>query len=130
MRAIDSNIVIRLCARDDKDQLDIALTTIESPFIILPTVILESVWVLQTIYKLDRVELASKLTELLGHENATSVSSDAVMWAIERFALGADFADMLHVALASEAEGSCFATFDRGIAKYVTDDEMIIETLA
>ena len=128
MRAIDSNIVIRLFARD-KNQLDIALTIIESPFLILPTVILESVWVLQTVYKLDRKELASKLAELIGHENATPIASNAIMWAIEHFAAGADFADMLHVALASEAEGSCFATFDRGIAKYVSNDEMMIETL-
>jgi predicted nucleic-acid-binding protein len=129
MRAIDSNIVIRLFARDDQNQLEIALTIIESPFLILPTVVLESLWVLQTVYKLDRIELASKFTELIGHENATSVSSDAIMWAIEHFAIGADFADMLHIALASEADGNRFATFDRGIAKYVSDDEMTIETL-
>ena len=129
MRAIDTNIIIRLVTQDDQEQLSTALTIIGFPFLVLPTVILESVWVLQSVYKVDRVALAAKLTEIVGHENANLVSGNAMMWAVERFAMGADFADMLHIALASEAKASQFSTFDKSITKYVSNAKMPIETL-
>ncbi len=56
-----------------------------------------------------------RLRLLLGNPNAYPISSAAILWALERYAEGADFADALHLALANEAQATSFATFDAGV---------------
>ena len=129
MRAIDTNIVVRLLARDDDDQLRVAENLIGSPFLVLPTVVLESVWVLRTIYRLSRSELALKLNDLLGNRNAILVSGDALKRAVNDFSIGGDFGDMLHLALAEEANAESFVTFDQKLSKAGVRSAVQIETL-
>lgn len=130
MRAIDTNIVVRLLARDDDNQLEIAENLIGSPFLVLPTVILEAVWVLQTTYRLSRGELVLKLNDFLGNTNAILVSADALKQAVQSYGSGGDFGDMLHLALAAEANAESFATFDQQLAKAGGHSAISIETLA
>jgi predicted nucleic-acid-binding protein len=129
MRAVDTNIVVRLLARDNDDQLAIAEKLIGEPFLILPTVILEAVWVLQVTYKVSRSELALKLNDLLGNSNAILVSGDALKQAVDDYAIGGDFGDSLHLALAGEADAASFATFDKKLAKSRQQSSIQIETL-
>jgi predicted nucleic-acid-binding protein len=80
---------------DDEHQSAVALAIINDPFLILPTVLLELIWVLSS-----------------------------------RYEAGADFADMLHIALAKELEATTFATFDNRIkADIVQDLDLALETL-
>jgi predicted nucleic-acid-binding protein len=129
MRAIDTNIVVRLLARDNDDQLETAENLIGSPFLVLPTVILEAVWVLQTTYRLPRGELVLKLNDLLGNKNAILVSADALKQAVNSYGAGGDFGDMLHLALAAEANAESFATFDQKLVKAGADFQIPIETV-
>lgn len=128
MRAIDTNVVVRLMVRDDADLLAVARTIVTAPFMILPTVVLEAEWVLRSSYRLSPAEIAGRLSRLLGNENAVVVSSEALHWALARMVEGADFADALHIALAAEAEALSFATFDRGAAG-LDGDTMTVELL-
>lgn len=117
MRALDTNVVVRLFARDHSDQVAQAERLLSEEFVILPTVLLEAAWVLQARYRLGRHELALKLREFLGLDNAITISANEVRWAVDRFAEGADFADALHLALATEAGASSLATFDQRLAR-------------
>lgn len=128
MRALDTNILVRLFARDDRDQLARAEALLAEEFITMPTVLLEAVWVLQARYGMKRAELALKLRDFLGLDNAVIVSATAIGWAVERFAEGADFADALHLALATEAGAESFVTFDQRLATDVAG-LLPIETL-
>ena len=128
MRAVDTNIVVRLVAHDDEIQWAIADGLMAEPFIVLPTVILEAEWVLRSAYKLPRNVVAGRLGVLLGNPNADPISSAAILWALDRYAEGADFADALHLALASEVQATSFATFDTGMAK-IAEPPLRVETL-
>jgi predicted nucleic-acid-binding protein len=129
MRAIDTNIVVRLIVEDDAAQRTIADRLIEEPFLVLPTVVLETVWVVQSQIGLARADIVDRLRHFLGHQNALVQSGDVVGWALDRFEHGADFGDMLHVGFAIAAEADKFATFDKKLQKHVDAPGFIVETL-
>ena len=129
MRALDTNILVRLFALDDPQQYEIATELIGEPFIVLPTVLVELVWVLQTSFGMKRPEISQKLYEFLGMENSVWPSESNIKWIVDQFHAGADFADTLHLALAAEVQATSFATFDRGIDK-ISTPPIPIETLA
>ncbi len=129
MRAIDTNVIVRLIARDDPNHLSIVETLIDEPFLLLPTVILESVWVLESRFDFDRQAISAKMRQLLGHINAVAPDGDAVGWALDRYENGADFADMVHIALAATLDVLKFATFDRRVARHTDEPRITIEQL-
>ncbi|MBV8973235.1 MAG: hypothetical protein JO290_13200 [Sphingomonadaceae bacterium] len=67
------------------------------------------------------------MVDLLDIATLTVVEREAVAWAVTRYAAGADFADMLHLALSGEA--SRFATFDRDVAPYADAAVVPVETV-
>lgn len=115
VRAFDTNVVVRLLTTDDKAQAATAEALLHEPFLLLPSVLIETVGVLRTRYGYTRQTLSAKLNALLGLDMAVIVSPDAVEWAMLRHDEGADFADMLHAALAAEHDADSFATFDNRI---------------
>ncbi len=129
MKAIDTNIVLRLIVRDDFDQVEKAKSIVALPFVLLPTVILEAVWVLQTRYGFERGRIVEELAKVIALGTATVVSRIAIQWALERFSFGGDFADMLHVGLAAETEATHFVTFDKRVQRSVADADIIVETI-
>ena len=129
MRAIDTNIVIRLIVRDEPGQLAIAENFMQMPYMLLPTVIMEVIWVLESRYRLAPKDVAERLAPLLGNRHAFIVSVGSVEWALAQYAQGADFADALHLALAAEVQATAFTTFDKGLSK-ISTPPIPIETLA
>ncbi|KPF67301.1 hypothetical protein IP88_12385 [alpha proteobacterium AAP81b] len=116
MLAIDTNIVVRLIARDDPDQVALAEAAVSAPFLLLPTVVLEAEWVLRGRYKLPRERIADGFAIIAGLWMARVASAEALASAIARWRNGGDFADHFHLALAAEADASGFVTFDRALA--------------
>ena len=96
--------------------------------VVVPTVLLELVWVLASGAKWSRARIVAAVGDLLTIATLTVVDREAVEWAVERFATGADFADMLHLALSGEA--AAFATFDQNIARFADTAVVAVETLA
>lgn len=129
MRAIDTNIFVRLAARDDPSQLETAYQLIEEEFLVVPTVVLEAEWVLRSAYGMDRQSIADEMRDVLGLEKANLVSGKALHAALTRFEEGADFADALHACLAAEAGATDFVTFDKGIDKQLAELPISIKTL-
>ena len=129
MRAIDTNILVRLAARDDPAQLEIAYQLIEEEFLILPTAVMEAEWVLRSTYGMSSQDIANELRDVLGHDKAKLVSGNAMEAALTCLESGADFADALHALLASETGATTFATFDKGVRKQLSKLPIRIETL-
>ena len=68
MRAVDSNIVVRLITRDHPTQVDSAEQFVEPGAWVSLLALAESVWVLKAIYALDPEEIASAIDYFLNHK--------------------------------------------------------------
>ena len=116
MIALDTNVVVRLLVDDDPAQTRRARKLLETrTTLVLPTVLLETEWVLRGAYEIGRLAIAASVRKLLGLPNITLGNAHAIAQALAWFEAGMDFADALHLALAGEAEG--FVTFDARLAK-------------
>ncbi len=116
MLAIDTNIVVRFLTRDDERQAQRTRALIDSSPVFVPTtVLLEAEWVLRSVYQLGAAEIASALTQFIGHPNVKPEQPDRVAAALEWAGRGMDFADALHLASARECEA--FVTFDERLTK-------------
>lgn len=114
MKAIDTNILIRLIARDEPSQEEIAERVLaDGDVLILPTVLLEAEWVLRSSYGLPRERIATALKTICGADNVHIVSEAAMLAALDRYSRQGDFADLVHLALAAEENAKAFVTFDR-----------------
>ncbi len=117
MKAIDTNVLVRLVTRDDEKQAAVAEALVEAgDTLVLPTVVLETEWVLRSRYGLSRRRIADGLGTLLGQPGIAVVSGKAVAMALNAYAEAGDFADHLHFALAAEQGAAAFATFDRAFS--------------
>lgn len=116
MIALDTNVVVRLLVDDDPIQTRRARKLLETrTALVLPTVLLETEWVLRGAYGIGRPAIAGSIRKLLGLPNVTPGNAQAIAAALEWFEAGLDFADALHLALAGEVEE--FVTFDARLAK-------------
>jgi predicted nucleic-acid-binding protein len=116
VRAIDTNIVVRLLTADDPEQAIAAKRIVEAGDIFLGvTVLLEAEWVLRAGYGFDATQIASALRGLAGLPGMSVEEPTLLATALEWLEGGMDFADALH--LARSGHCSAFVTFDRKLAK-------------
>lgn len=120
MRAVDTNVLVRLITRDDAGQLAAANRFIEQGGVWVSTLaIAETVWVLRTVYGQRADGVQSAIAMLLNHKSLVLQDSDAVAAALDLFrsrpALG--FTDCLMLELARKAGHLPLGTFDRGLGK-------------
>lgn len=119
MRAVDTNVLIRLITQDDPRQLVAAERFVERGAWVSHLVLAEATWVLMSVYDRDPAEIATALDMLLNHQHLTLQDPDAVTAAVEHFrgrpAVG--FSDCLVLALAAKAGHLPLGTFDRSLAK-------------
>lgn len=114
MIAIDTNVLVRLFVADDEVQAArVARLMGSSPSVFVPkTVVLELVWVLEAVYRLQRPNILRVLEALAGLENVEIEDRSTVENAVTLFRQGfEDFADALH--LCSCAQAAEFVTFDK-----------------
>jgi predicted nucleic-acid-binding protein len=119
MRAIDTNVLVRLITRDDVRQAAAAESFVEPGAWVPVVVLVEAAWVLSTVYELSAKDLAKAIGMLLHHRDLVIQDAVAVAGALELFrskpALG--FSDCLILQLARKAGHLPLGTFDRGLAK-------------
>jgi predicted nucleic-acid-binding protein len=119
MRAVDTNVLVRLITRDDARQIASAGTFIEQGAWVSVLALTEAMWVLAAVYECTPAELATAIEMLLNHKTLTLQDPDAVTAALSLFrarpALG--FSDCLMLQLARKAGHLPLGTFDRGLAK-------------
>ncbi|HRE44599.1 MAG TPA: type II toxin-antitoxin system VapC family toxin [Terricaulis sp.] len=119
MRAIDTNILVRLIARDDEKQTQAALALVAGGAWVSHIVLAETVWVLRSAFGMARGELVNTLDNLLKHETLAMQDADIVAAALDMFRTErkVDFTDCLILETARRAGRAPLATFDRELAK-------------
>jgi predicted nucleic-acid-binding protein len=119
MRAVDTNVLIRLAVRDDADQVRRAQAFVADGAWAPQLVVAETAWVLKGGYGRKPAEIADAIERLLDHETLTIQDAEAVGAALARYrarpALG--FSDCLVLELARKAGHLPLGTFDRALAK-------------
>ena len=117
MIAVDTNVVVRLLTRDDAAQFARAAALFASDEIwIAKTVLLETEWVLRSLYHYKPAQVEAAVRGLVGLPNVSVEDGAAIARAFQLLSAGLDLADALHVACPGEAES--FATFDDQVVKH------------
>src|SRR5258708_3632133 len=123
MLAIDTNVIVRFLTRDHPQQSRKAKALIDSEHVfVCTTVLLETEWVLRSIYEFTQTEIVKAFTAFAGLPNVIVEDAAMIAKALDWTARGMDFADALHLA---NAQGSdVFVSFDRRFvrtAKEISD---------
>lgn len=118
MIALDTNVVVRYLAQDDRRQSALATRLIEhkltrsEPGFISLVALLETVWVMESAYGADSATVAGIVADLLDSATLQMQDSGAVADAVERYREGGvDLHDCLIVSLAAR-RGARTITFD------------------
>jgi predicted nucleic-acid-binding protein len=119
MRAIDTNVLVRLLTRDEPEQAAAADAFVQSGAWVSVLALAEALWVLAAVYDRDASQLMRAVEMLLDHQQLTLQEPEAVAAALATFrrrpALG--FSDCLLIELARKAGHLPLGTFDRELAK-------------
>jgi predicted nucleic-acid-binding protein len=119
MRAVDTNVLVRLVTRDDPRQVKAAEAFVAKGAWVSHLVLVESMWVLSSVYDRGPSEIAIAVQMLLSHKHLTLQDPDLVVATlahyIERPALG--FSDCLVLEVARRAGHLPLGTFDRNLSK-------------
>lgn len=120
---LDTNVVVRLLVGDDEAQRATARTYIErhasasDPAFINQIVVIETVWVLESVYTYTRKQISAAIDGLLRTIHLAIENSEHVRAALAMYRGGADFADAM-IAKTNIVKGCAkTATFDRKAAK-------------
>ena len=119
MRALDTNVLVRLIVRDDPDQVVRAEEFVASGAWVSLLVLAETAGVLQSVYGLDQRRVATVVEMLLGHDRLTLQDEDVVRRAHATFRgeRTVDFSDCLIVETARKAGHRPVGTFDRQLSR-------------
>lgn len=119
MRAVDTNLLVRLLVRDHPKQVAAAESFVERGAWVSQLVLAETLWVLDAVYERSPSQLAIALDLLLDHQHLTLQDSDVVREALAQFrarpALG--FSDCLVLAIARKAGHLPLGTLDKNLAR-------------
>jgi predicted nucleic-acid-binding protein len=119
MRAVDTNVLVRLVTRDDPKQVAAAEAFVARGAWVSHLVLVEATWVLSSVYEREPAAIATAVEMLLNHQQLTLQDADVVAAAIDRFrrrpALG--FSDCLVLEVARKAGHLPLGTFDRQLAR-------------
>ena len=111
MRAVDTNVVVRFLTGDDPAQASRAKAVIDAGDVFVgTTVLLETEWVLRSVYGFPREDVARALGALAGLPGVSVESPVLLGEALQRTVSGMDFADALHLGAAERCEA--MLTFD------------------
>ena len=119
MRAVDTNVLVRLVARDDPRQVAAAEAFVAHGAWVSHLVMAEAMWVLVAVYGRTHSAIATAVDMLLNHQHLTLQDSETVAAAVTSFrkrpALG--FSDCLVLELARKSGHLPLGTFDRDFSK-------------
>ena len=117
MRAIDTNVLVRLITRDDARQVAAAEAFVERGAWVPHLAIAEATWVLASVYDRDPDAVATAVEMLLSHAHLTVQDAETVAAAVARFREQprVGFSDCLMVEIARKAGHTPLGTFDRDL---------------
>ena len=126
MRAIDTNVAVRLITRDDEGQVRAAEALVKDGAWLSLLALAETVWVLGTVYQFDPRQLTAALEMLLDHQHIVVDQAPIVERALQVFRKRPKlrFSDCLLLAIARQGGILPLSTFDRALAR-LDDVELI-----
>ncbi len=119
MLAIDTNLLVRLIARDDEAQVRLAEDAVAGGAWISHLVLVECVWVLESVFDMSHEAIGTCVEMLLNHTSISVQESEVVLTALGQFRThrGVDFSDCMLLEIARKAGHRPLATFDRQLGK-------------
>ncbi len=119
MRAVDTNILVRLIARDDAKQTALAESYVSKGAWVSHLVLAETIWVLERVYELRTAAITQVIEMLLHHKTLTFQDSETIASALEYFRSrpSVGFSDCLILETARKAGHTPLGTFDRNLSK-------------
>mgnify|MGYP000330226927 CR=1 FL=1 len=133
MIALDTNAIVRMLVEDDFRQAEIVkaiITQVESAgdqILILPEVLIETVWVLESVYQCTRAEISGFLETLIHTPAFTTNDPTVIRGVVSRYRHGGDFADLMIVIQAKRSKAKRLVSFDKKLQKMFPD--YVVETL-
>jgi predicted nucleic-acid-binding protein len=119
MRAVDTNVLVRLITRDDAKQVAAAESFVARGAWVSHLVLVETTWVLTSLYERGPAEIATAVEMLLNHQHLTLQDADVVAAAVAGFrdrpAVG--FSNWLVLEVARKAGHLPLGTFDRDLSR-------------
>ena len=119
MRAIDTNVLVRLITGDDSAQVAVAEEFVAKGAWVSQLAIAEATWVLSSVYRRKPREIATAIHMLLEHESLTLENPEVISAALAIFqkrpAIG--FSDCLLIEMARKAGHLPLGTFDGDLGK-------------
>jgi predicted nucleic-acid-binding protein len=119
MRAVDTNVLVRLATRDDATQADAAERFVAGGAWVPHLALVEAMWVLASVYDLGPQKIATAVEMFLRHQDLTLQDADVVAAALDQFrgrpAVG--FSDCLILEVARKNGHLPLGTFDRNLGK-------------
>lgn len=119
MRAVDTNVLVRLITRDDARQVVAAESFVAAGAWVGHLVLAETTWVLDAVYGLAQPAIATAVEMLLNHRHLTIQDSEVVTAALEHYrgSQRMSFSDCLALEIARKAGHLPLGTFDRRFAR-------------
>jgi predicted nucleic-acid-binding protein len=120
MRAVDTNVLVRLITRDDARQVAAAEDFVAKGAWVSHLALAETAWVLDAVYERTAADIARAVELLLNHQELSLQDPDVVVAALDRFkgrsAVG--FSDCLLLEIARKAGHGPLGTFDRDLGRF------------
>ena len=119
MRAVDANVLVRLIVRDDPAQVEKAEAFVVQGAWVSQLVLAEMIRVLESVYGLDRVQIATVVGTLVEHDRLTLQDEDVIRGTHSAFERdrSTGFTDCLIVELARKAGRLPVGTFNRAMSR-------------
>ena len=119
MRALDTNVLVRLIARDDAVQTALAEAFVERGAWVPLLALVETAWVLDAVYERTSDQIATCMDMLLSHEQLVLERGEIVEAALDQFRVKprVGFSDCLMLEVARAAGHLPFGTFDKALAR-------------
>ncbi|HYH05569.1 MAG TPA: type II toxin-antitoxin system VapC family toxin [Thermoanaerobaculia bacterium] len=119
MRAVDTNVLVRLVVRDDEKQAGIAEEFVARGVWVSHLVLAEATWVLRTKYGTEHREIATTIEMLLNQQQLTFQDVDVVEAALDHYRAkpSIGFSDCLVLEIARKAGHLPLGTFDRMLSR-------------
>jgi predicted nucleic-acid-binding protein len=126
MRAIDTNVLVRLITRDDAARTVSAESFVTRGAWVSHIVLVEAMWVLDSVFGLAHAQIAKAVEMLLNHRDLVLQDPDVVQTALAHYRkrpkLG--FSDCMVLEVARKAGHLPLGTFDRNLGKLDGTDSL------
>lgn len=125
MKALDTNILVRFLVRDDEQQANAVYrrfkkAEIERESLFVPlVVVLETIWVLESVYEVTRPEILDSIDELLLMPILEFESQSAIRGFVSSVReTETELTDLLIASSAGYSGCECVITFDRRASRF------------